>query len=116
MINIRRKKYLYHVTKKENAQKILEEGLKTSASNRTTWAVYLSEKPLSWYQDGLEILKVDVSGLKDLEATTFLPESDEILFWGDIPPYKRTKSGWINRITVVTNKYVSEKRRCKDGK
>lgn len=110
MATIKRKKYLYHVTQKENVQKIIKEGLKTSASNRTTWAVYLSEKPLSWYQKGLEILKVDVSGLKELEATTFLPESDEILFWGDIPPDKLTKNGWINRITVVTDKYVGGKK------
>ena len=110
MKNIKRKKNLYHVTKKENVPKIIKEGLKRSASNRTTWAVYLSEKPLSWYQNGLEILKVDVSGLKELEATTFLPESDEILFWGDIPPHKRTPSGWINRITVVTDKYVGGKK------
>ena len=110
MGDIKRKKYLYHVTPKENVEKIIYEGLRTSASNRTTWAVYLSEKPLSWYQDGLEILKVDVSGLEELKATTFLPESDEILFWGDIPPYKRTKNGWINRITVATDKYVGVKK------
>lgn len=109
MVNIRRKKYLYHVTPTENVEKILKEGLRRSASNRTTWAVYLSEKPLSWHQYGLEILKVDVSGLEDLEVSTFLPDSDEILFWGDIPAYKRTKNGWINRITVVTGKYVGGK-------
>lgn len=111
MANIRRKKYLYHVTKKENVEKILVEGLRRSASNRTTWAVYLSEKPLSWYRDGLSILKVDVSGLEDLEASTFLPNSDEILFWGDIPSYKRTKNGWVERITVVTDKYVGDKKK-----
>lgn len=111
MPQIRRKKYLYHVTQKENVEKILKEGLQRSASNRTTWAVYLSEKPLSWHQDGLEILKVDVSGLEELKATTFLPELDEVLFWGDIPAYKRTKNGWINRITVVTDKYVGGKKK-----
>ena len=79
--------------------------------NRTTFAVYLSEKPLSWHQKGLSILKVDVSGLKELKASTFLPESDEVLFWGDIPAYKHTKEGWINRITDVTDKYVG----CKKG-
>ena len=110
MRNIRRKRYLYHVTEVKNVEKIIREGLRTSASNRTTWAVYLSEKPLSWYQDGLAILKVDVSGLKELEATTFLPESDEVLFWGDIPPYKLTKNGYINRIIDVTDKYVGGKK------
>ena len=94
----------------DNIENIIKEGLKRSASNRTTWAVYLSEKPLSWYQDGLAILKVDVSGLEKLEATTFLPESDEVLFWGDIPPYKLTKNGYINRITDVTDKYVGGKK------
>ena len=106
---MRRKKYLYHVTKKDLVQKIISEGLRVSMGNRTTFAIYLSEKPLSWYTEGLSILKVDVSGLKELEATTFLPESDEVLFWGDIPPWKRTKDGWINRITDVTDKYVGHK-------
>ena len=110
MGNIKRKKYLYHVTEAKNVEKIIQEGLRRSASSRTTWAVYLSEKPLSWYQDGLEILKIDVSGLEDMKATTFLPESDEILFWGDIPAYKLTKNGWINRISVVTDKYVGSKK------
>lgn len=72
---------------------------------RTTCAVYLSEKPLSWYRPGMEILRVDVSGLDDMEATTFLPESDEILFWGDIPAWKMTKDGWKPRIEVVTQRY-----------
>ena len=114
-MNIKRKKYLYHVTAKENVEKIIKEGLRRSASNRTTWAVYLSEKPLSWYQDGLEILKVDISGLEELKATTFLPETDEILFWGDIPSFKRTKNGLKDRITVVTDKYVGSKAKLKEG-
>lgn len=110
MANIKRKRYLYHTTKPENVQKIIREGLRTSMGNRTTFAVYLSEKPLSWYEEGLEILKVDVSGLEEMKATTFLPDSDEVLFWGDIPPYKNTKNGWINRITVVTDKCVGSKK------
>ena len=109
MKDIKRKKYLYHSTQKENVPKIINEGLRRSASNRSTFAVYLSENPLSWYQEGLAILKVDVSGLDELKATTFLPESDEVLFWGDIPAYKRTKNGLINRITVVTDKYIGSK-------
>lgn len=110
MNNVKRKRYLYHVTKKEHVQRIMREGLRTSAGDHTSWAVYLSEKPLSWYQEGLEILKIDVSGLEEMEATTFLPDSDEVLFWGDIPSYKYTKNGWINRITVVTDKYVGSKK------
>lgn len=108
---MRRKKYLYHVTPKENVEKILKEGLRRSACNRRTWAVYLSVKPLSWYQDGLEILKVDVSKLEKIKATTFLPELDEVLFWGDIPAHKLTKNGWVERITVVTDKYVGGKKK-----
>lgn len=111
MATIRRKMYLYHVTPKKNVERIIVEGLRRSAGNRTTCAVYLSENPLSWYQEGLEILRVDVSGLSELKGNTFLPDLDEILIWGDIPPYKMTKDGWVNRITVVTDKYVR-----KDGK
>lgn len=108
MKNIKRKKYLYHVTKKENVPNIIREGLRTSMSNKTTFAVYLSEQPLSWYEEGLSILKVDISGLEGLEATTFLPETDEVLFWGDIPAYKRTKNGLVGRITDVTEKFTGK--------
>lgn len=101
-----RKKYLYHTTKPEKVASIISEGLKRSASDRTTFAVYLSEQPLSWWQEGISILKVDISGLAELKASTFLPESDEVLFWGDIPAYKLTKNGYINRITDVTDKYL----------
>ena len=41
-----------------------------------------------------------------MKATTFLPESDEVLFWGDIPAWKSTKNGWKPRIELVTDKYV----------
>lgn len=108
---MKRKKYLYHCTKKENVAQIIANGLKTSMGNRTTFAVYLSEKPLSWYEQGLAILKVDVSGLEEMKASTFLPNLDEVLFWGDIPPYKRTKNGWVNRITDVTEIYARHKNR-----
>lgn len=103
-----RKKYLYHVTKPENVGNIIKFGLKRSMGNRTTCAVYLSEKPLSWYQRGLDILRIDVSGLEGMKATTFLPESDEVLFWGDIPAWKSTKDGWKPRIELVTDKYVKK--------
>lgn len=97
---MKRAKYLYHVTKPENVPKIIAEGLK-----RGQWAVYLSTKPLSWHKDGLAILKVDISGLGDIKAKTFLPELDEVLFWDDIPAWKLTKKGYIHRITDVTDKY-----------
>lgn len=106
---MKRKRYLYHVTKPKNVETILRDGLRRSMGTRTTFAVYLSEKPLSWYQPGMEILRVDVSGLEEMKATTFLPDSDEVMFWGDIPPWKMTKNGWEPRINLVTDKYVGRK-------
>lgn len=106
---MKRKRYLYHVTEPKNIEAILRDGLRRSMGNRTTCAIYLSEEPLSWYQPGLEILRVDVSGLEEMEATTFLPDSDEVLFWGDIPAWKTTQSGWKPRISVVTKMYAGNK-------
>lgn len=71
---------LYHVTAPENVSSIMREGLK-----RKGFAVYLSKNPFSWWKPGMVILRVRTSGLKG-EMTTFLPESDEILYWGDIGP------------------------------
>ena len=107
---MKRKRYLYHVTEPKNIESILRDGLRRSMGNRTIMAVYLSEKPLSWYTDGMEILKVDVSGLEKIKATTFLPDSDEVLFWGDIPTWKMTKNGWQQRINVVTDIYIRNKK------
>ena len=73
-------KFLYHVSPKENTESILEQGL-----IRKGFAVYCSEKPDSWWQPGLTIFKIDISNIKH-EMTTFLPESDEILIWGNIQP------------------------------
>lgn len=73
------KQFLYHVTPRENVQSILREGLK-----RKGFAVYCSEKPYSWYQNGMAVFKVRIAGLKS-KMTTFLPESDEILIWDDVP-------------------------------
>ena len=103
---MKRKRYLYHVTEPKNVESILRDGLRRSMGDRTTVAVYLSEKPMSWYTDGMEILKVDVSGLEEMKATTFLPDLDEVLFWDDIPAWKITKNGWQPRISLVTDKYV----------
>ena len=103
---MKRKRYLYHVTKPENVGNIIKFGLMRSMGNRTTCAIYLSEKPLSWYQPGLDILRVDISGLNGIKATTFLPDSDEVLFWDDIPAWKSTKGGWQPRITLVTDRYL----------
>lgn len=104
---MKRKRYLYHVTQPENVGNILKFGLMRSQGKRTTFAVYLSEKPLSWYQDGLDILRVDMAGLMETTpATTFLPDSDEVLYWGDIPAWKPTKDGWKPRIELVTKKHI----------
>lgn len=103
---MKRKHYLYHVTKPENVGNILKFGLMRSMGGRTTCAVYLSEKPLSWYQPGLDILRVDISGLDGMKATTFLPSNDEVLFWDNIPAWKPTKDGWKPRFELVTDKYV----------
>ena len=105
---MKRKKYLFHVTTPDNVGNILKFGLLRSAAQRTTFAVYLSEKPLSWYKKGLDILRVDMSGLEGVKATTFLPDSDEVLFWGDIPAWKSTKDGWKPRFELVTDKYAKK--------
>ena len=74
-----RKQYLYHVTTKENAKKILQTGLKRNGA----LFVCLSEKPTSWWNYGLKVLRVRITGLKG-EMRTWLPELDEINYWGDI--------------------------------
>ena len=102
---MRRKRYLYHVTDPGNVPSIMLGGLKRGGGIRNCCAVYLSENPLSWYQDGKAILRVDISGLKEIKATTFLPDSDEVLFWGDIPAWKQTKDGLALRIIEVTEHF-----------
>lgn len=77
-----RKHYLYHVTKPENVPSILREGLK----RKNGFAVYMSERPYSWWTPGLVVLRVRVTGLKGLK--TFLPELDEILSFDDISPLR----------------------------
>ena len=102
---MRRKTVLYHVTEPKNIESIMRFGLR-----REGWCVYLSTKPLSWYRDGLRILRVDISGLTQVKANTFLPDSDEVLWWGEVPSVKKTKDGeWVSRITDVTEKYIDRK-------
>lgn len=79
------KKHLYHVTKPEYVESILKDGLKRSACGRPTMAIYLSESPSSWYKQGMIVFRVDISGLDETKFSCFLPELDEILYWGDIP-------------------------------
>lgn len=85
-----RKQYLYHATTKENAKSILRNGL----NRQVAPFVCLSEKPTSWWIPGLEVLRVRITGLKG-EMHTWLPESDEITYWGDINP---------ERISVYTDR------------
>ena len=105
---MKRAKCLFHVTTPENASQILHEGLKRNIKRKTA-GIYLSTQPLSWYKDGMRILRVDISGLSHIPANTFLPESDEVIFWGDIPQTKTTKIGEVPRIKDVTDKYVGGK-------
>ena len=81
--NAEMKQYLYHVTKQENVASILRDGLK----RKYEFAVYLSENWDSWWKPGMTVLRVRITGLnKQYEMKTFLPESDEILVFGDICP------------------------------
>ena len=79
-----KRRYLYHVTDPENVESILRDGLLRGGGKRQSSMVYLSEKPLSWWSPGMKILKVDIKNLMG-EWSDFLSESDEVLFWGDIP-------------------------------
>ena len=99
------KQFLYHVTQQENVQSILRDGLK-----RKGFAVYCSEKPDSWYERGLAIFKVRITGLKS-KMTTFLPESDEILIWDDIPAERVC----LCRASDVIPRRVLRERRVDNG-
>lgn len=84
-----KRRRFYHVTEPENLKSILRNGLLRGGGKRQAAFVCLSEKPLSWWKPGMTILKVDIKNLPG-ERSDFLPESDEILYWGDIPA-KRIK-------------------------
>ena len=75
-----RKQYLYHATTPEAAAKIRNEGLKRQ---NKPW-VYLSERPTSWWQPGLVVLRVRITGLK--HEMYHWKDLDEILACGDINP------------------------------
>ena len=76
---------LYHVTKPENVDSILRNGLLRCHGSYRSAFISLSERPDSWIQKGLVLLEVDVDGI-GCKETTWLPQSDEICVWGDIPP------------------------------
>lgn len=78
-----RKQYLFHTTTPENAKHILREGLK----RENGFCCYLSERPFSWWKPGMVILRIRITGLKDLHVS---PEEglDEILSFEDISPLR----------------------------
>ena len=83
------KTYLYHVTKLENLDSIMEHGLIRGGIEKKGSAVYLSEQPDSWYTDYIAadsiILKVDVIGLYGCMVKPN-PDIDEILVMEDVEP------------------------------
>ena len=83
-IPMKYKRFLYHVTDSENVESILRKGLLRGGGKRQAAFVCLSKKPLSWWYPGAKILRVDIKDLMG-KWSDFLSESDEILFWGDIP-------------------------------
>lgn len=85
---------LYHVTKPENVDSILKNGLLRNHDGHKSAFVFLSEDPDSWMDDGLVLLGVDVDGLDVRFTTPLIENTDEICAWGDIPP---------ERIRVVEN-------------
>ena len=110
------KHYLFHVTKRENVDQILREGLK----RKYEFAVYLSERWDSWWKPGMSVLRVRITGLdKQCEIKTFLPEVDEILVFADICSERVSRwyptKGQIKKATerykknFVTDKNVGSK-------
>ena len=77
---------LYHVTKPENVDSILRDGLLRNHDGHKSAFVFLSEDPDSWMVNGLVLLGVDVDGLNIRMTTPLIENTDEICAWGDIPP------------------------------
>ena len=76
---------LFHTTRKENVASILANGLKRQNSAM----VFLSTEASSWRHRGAEgdgevTLAVNIDGLEG-KFTDFLPDLDEVNYWGDIP-------------------------------
>lgn len=102
-----RKQYLYHATKPENVLSILRDGLK----KKNGFAVYMSENPYSWWKPGLAILRVRITGLKDLKS--FLPELDEVLSFDDISPLRISR--WHIQKSAYKKYRVIDGERREDG-
>jgi len=77
-------KYLYHRTNPENVNNILEEGLKCKS-----FYISLSESISAWSFLGQAVFTIDIERFikenPSVKVTTWLPESDEICVWGNIP-------------------------------
>lgn len=86
---------LYHVTRPENVESILKEGLLRNHDGHKSAFVFLSEDPDSWMDKGLVLLGVDVDGLNVRMTNPCIENTDEICAWGDIPP---------SRIKVIKEK------------
>lgn len=92
----RKHRYLYHATPQENVESIQLMGLKPGGLHGQSFAVYLSESPISWVESGMSVLRVDTKGLTGNMTTFGEKELDEILYWGRIEPdririYRRGK-------------------------
>ena len=98
-----KQKYLYHRTKAQNIKSIIEKGLLRKLPERRSRAfICMSVDPNSWYnQDeedpeidswgtlGNAVFRIDIESYRrdnsEVEVTSWLPESDEVCVWGDIP-------------------------------
>ena len=97
------KHYLYHVTKQENIQSIIREGIK----RKYVFAVYLSENWDSWWKPGMAVFRVRITGLNKIYKMGKLDENlDEILVFGDINPERVSR--WYpprNELKKATERY-----------
>lgn len=98
-----KQKYLYHRTKTRNVESILKNGLLRKLPERRPRAfICMSADPNSWYNPNEEdqeidswgtfgnaVFKIDIESYRrdnpEVTVTSWLPESDEICVWGDIP-------------------------------
>jgi hypothetical protein len=101
------KQFLYHVTPQENVASIKQRGLVRGGLKRIGFAVSCSVNPEDWWMPGLAIFKVRITGLK-CKMTTFLPESDEVLIWGDVPPERLSL---CETHEVIRKKVIKERSR-----
>lgn len=114
-----RKQFLFQATTPENAEKIRREGLKRQ---KKPW-VYLSERPTSWWQPGLVVLRVRIVGLK--HEMYHWKELDEILVCGDINPERisqenerlprRFVQNWVKNHLRDTTKMIEESKAALKG-